>query len=100
MALAVCVRLVVYMNLNDYTVKQLIIACGIARGLTRTEICRISSCVPSYITKIEETEKIKDLIKSFQLLPADKDTKIYQGIGTILLEIGRLIYSIGELNLK
>lgn len=86
------------MNINKFTVKQLIIASGTARKLDRKEIARIAKCVPSYITYMDTVDGFSDLIKMFQLLPHDQDTKEYKGLATIYMEIGRLFYGLGDNN--
>lgn len=84
--------------LNNFTVKQLLIAAGLARHLTRTEICRVTGCVNSYITKSLNNSEFTRLVTKFEKLPADKDTKEYKGLGTLLMEVGRLFYQEGENN--
>jgi hypothetical protein len=84
--------------LNNFTVKQLLIAAGLARKLSRTEICRVTGCVTSYITKSLNRPDFTRLVDRFQKLPADKDTNEYKGLGTLLMEVGRLLYLEGEHN--
>ena len=83
-------------NINTVTIKQLAIAVGLARQLERKEICRVASCTPSYITRLLREETFKQLIRLVEALPADKDSAVYEGLGTLYLDIGRLIYSRGE----
>lgn len=83
-------------NLNTFTVKQLIIATGLARGIQRQEICRMANCTPSYITRLLRDEEFRSLSHMFNALPPDKDSAKYDGLGTLYLDIGRLIYSRGE----
>lgn len=80
----------------DLTIKKLIIAAGLARKLARNEICRIAECVPSYIPYLLHDPEFVGLEKLFEVLPPDNDTKVYKGLGTILMDIGRYIYMMGE----
>jgi len=80
----------------NYTIKQMMIAVGLAKGLTRIEICRVGGCDNSYITKSLKRDEFNYLIKKFKNLPEDKDTKEYKGISTLYMEIGRLLYTEGE----
>jgi hypothetical protein len=84
------------MILSKFTVLQLMIAAGISRRLDRSEICRITSCTQGYITKLLNNQAFNDLVKMFGMLPSDNDTKVYRGAGTIIMEVGRLVYSQGE----
>ena len=82
--------------IKNYTIKQLIIAAGLTRKLDRKEICRIADCVNSYITYVTHTVGFNEIQSMFDHLPYDKDTKEYKGLGTILMDIARLLYNLGE----
>ena len=84
------------MFLNKYTMVQLMIAAGLARKLERSEICRITGCTQGYITKLLVKPEFDTLVKAFNILPNDKDTQTYNGLSTIMMEVGRLIYLHGE----
>jgi hypothetical protein len=84
------------MILGKFTVMQLIIAAGKSRRLDRSEICRISTCTQGYITKLLDKPEFNDLVKMFDMLPPDNDTKIYNGLSTVMMDVGRLIYLHGE----
>lgn len=84
------------MSLNNFTIRQLIIACGFERKLKRSEICRVAGCSPSYLTRLMCDEDFKGLISSFESLPPDKDTLEYKGLGTLYAEVGRFVYLRGE----
>lgn len=83
-------------NLNSYTFKQLIIAAGLSRKLTRREISRVSDSNLSYLTRLLKLEDFHRLIDMFDNLPVDKDTQNYSGLGTLYADIGRLVYGLGE----
>lgn len=84
------------MILNKFTVLQLSIAAGLSRKLERSEICRIVGCTQGYISKLMNNEDFLDLIKMFDILPPDNDTKEYKGVGTVMMDVGRLLYLHGE----
>ena len=84
------------MLVNSFTLKQLLIAAGLARGIRRAEICRVVDCVQSYITKNLNDENFTKIVIFFKALPADTDTLKYNGVGTLMLDVARLIYSEGE----
>lgn len=81
---------------NNYTLKQMMIAVCLARGFRRSEICDKVGCSESYITKLLPDELFQDLVKSLKNLQEDKDTKNYRGVGTLMMEVGRWLYSQGE----
>lgn len=84
------------MFLNQFTVTQMIVAAGLSRKLQRREICRMANCNISYITRLLRNDNFHQLVTLFESLPFDGDSKIYNGIGTLYLDIGRLTYSEGE----
>lgn len=75
---------------------QLIIAAGLARRLERSEICRIVNVTQGYISKLLTREEFNTLVKAFDILPPDTDNIEYKGIGTVMKDVGRLIYMHGE----
>lgn len=81
---------------KTFTIRQFIIAFGLSRELSINEICRIADCTRMYYYKLLKSGKLKDLIPAFHGLPLDKDTKEYKGLSTALMEVARLIYTIGE----
>lgn len=80
----------------DWTIKQLAIAAGLARHLTRTRIMRDVKISAAYITKLNKTEEFQDLVKFFKILPVDEDTKEYKGRSTLLMDVGKFIYNNAE----
>ena len=82
--------------MNDFTLKQLLIAAGLSKGITRTEICRVAECGNSYISKNLNNPEFRKLKQRFSELPEDKDTKEYKGVGTLFMEVGRFLYFEGE----
>jgi len=81
---------------SRFTVTQMLIAAGLARQLQRREICRIANCNTSYITRLLRDDSFNELVTMFKGIPFDKDTDTYKGIGTLYLDLGKLIYSYGE----
>lgn len=84
------------MNLNSFTVMQLLIACGMSRGLSRREICKKADASPAYIVKCMKDDKFLKLVTYFKAMPYDKDTVEYKGLSTLYMDIGRLFYQNGE----
>lgn len=82
--------------LEQFTVKQLLIAMGLARGIKRSEICHSVSCVNSYITKTLKNDEFNKLVEKLKKLPKDIDTAEYKGLGTLFMDIGRYLYLTGE----
>ena len=85
-------------DITDYTMKQLLLACGKVRGVRRTNLIKMIKLSNGYVTKMDNDKKFLDLLKAFQLLEPDEDTKEMQGLSTLLKDVARLIYRLGEKN--
>ena len=81
---------------REYTLKQLIIACGIARKLTLMEICRVADCTKPYYFKCKKQADIQQLIVEFSRLPLEGDIREYNGLPTIMMMIAQFLYSLAE----
>lgn len=75
---------------------QLLIAAGLAKGVDKREICRVCQVDDTYLFRLNRKEEFKQLVNMFRALPFDSDTGKYTGLRTLLMEVGRLIYSEGE----
>lgn len=85
------------MDVKNFTVKQLLIAVGLAKGISRAEIGRVVECSQSYITKNIKNDEFNNLLEMFKLLQYDKDTAGYNNnVGKLLMESGRILYSEGN----
>lgn len=83
-------------DLSKLTMKQVLLASGLGRGITRTKIELDLDVSPAFITKYQKEEDIKELINMFKLLPFDEDTKEYKGISTLCMDYSRLMYNMAE----
>lgn len=82
-------------DLSDFTTKQILLACGLARRISRKTLSKDIRIEDSYITKMMKQEAFTRLIDMFKALPADNDTINYEGRKTLFMEAGRLFYNVG-----
>jgi len=85
-----------WVMMAEWTSKQLLIAAGLSRNITRNQICLDTGCVQSYITKNLKSDEFKQLVMRFKGLPLDKDTQEYHGLTTLYKEVARLFWSESE----
>jgi len=87
-------------DVRNVTIRQLIIACGVSRKLPIKEIIHIADCTRVYYYKCINRNNFPELVSLFDALPLDKDTSEYKGLSTVIMEIARLLYIIGEKDAK
>lgn len=86
--------------LEQFTVKQLMIASGLSRNVKKTHICRYTGVTGAYISKLEKDAAFLSVVRSMTGLPTDNDHKVFQGKATLLADTGRLLYQYAERQLK
>jgi len=82
--------------IKGFTTKQLLLAAGLGRNLSRSELCRVVGISDAYISKEIRIDAFNNLILVFKNRDLDDDVKKYTGLGTLFMMVGRYLYSIGE----
>lgn len=85
-------------NLNEYTMKQLLLAAALARKIRRKDIVNMLSISESYYTKMTADPgcPFYRFVDMFRLLEPDEETRIYKGVTTLQKEVARLIYKLAD----
>lgn len=84
------------MKISEFTVKQLMIAAALARGIAWKRILVDVGVSGAYLSKCQKDPDIILMVEEFKLLKPDDDTKDYKGAGTLILLAGQMVYWFGE----
>lgn len=84
------------MKPNDFTVTQMLLAAGMAKRVKRSSLVRVLDISESYYTKQSKDNSFMKLVDSFRMMPKDKDLEEYKGMGTLLMMVGKYIYTFGD----
>lgn len=83
---------------HNFTLRQMVIAAGIARGIDRNQIIRLANCSLNSYHKALKTNGFEEFVIALRTMPIDPDNKEFKGIGTLFIDIARILYNIGERN--
>jgi hypothetical protein len=84
--------------LHNFTLRQMVIAAGTARGLDRNRCIQLANCSVNSYHKVLKTDGFNELVIALKSMPVDPDNREFKGIGTLFVDIARLLYSVGEKN--
>lgn len=79
-----------------YTMPQLLLACGLARNISRTRLCRDIEVTNQYITKMIKFDEFNLLVNAFRAFPLDDEIREYVGKKTLLLTVAKVLYAHAE----
>lgn len=82
-------------TLNNLTVKQLLIAAGLARSMKPDVLAFHTGVTTAYISKLVKDSNFKMLVIILKNQDIDDDNKKFINIGTLYADIGKYMYNQG-----
>lgn len=81
---------------KQYTVRQLLVAAGLVKHISRTTLMRDIGVSQSYLTKLTKDRNFDKLTSALQAMPLDKDMQQTYSLAVLFKMIGKFLYTIGE----
>lgn len=83
------------MNLNNFTLSQLLLAAGKARGMNTASLCKYVNCSEAYLYKLLKNKDFLKIVEQMKGLDVDSDNVLFVNIGTLYADIGKYLYNNG-----